>query len=338
MTSLVCCALLVSAAFAAAPVPEKLTWNDLINHPERWPDSTKVTANLKFGGNDRVAAGTAVKINGVTPRGAELIAPAGFVFNAAPKDCDLLDAANGAWAKLTPEQRALTPASVEQDKSLWPGQITMTSEADFNSFKLGEGKSFKLLLLRGKDAGLFVPGQEGVQLVDVPMTDLFKRSRDAAAQPRDKRAGRMGELLDGLTVDQDGKPTAVPGGATYYVHYWSASTCPRCAVFTPKLVEHYNKVLAGRKDVVFFGSPTDATMPPYYAYVKQRGMPWPTVPNGPDQIFLRVSETQQIEIPGLIVFDKFGNVLLSTAKMRGEPLPVAEQALAKLDDVLKPTP
>ena len=43
--------LIFLAAFSVigAPNDAALTWRDLINHPERWPDTTKVTGTLNFG-------------------------------------------------------------------------------------------------------------------------------------------------------------------------------------------------------------------------------------------------------------------------------------------------
>src|SRR5262249_52554760 len=120
--------LTVPARSAPKPpaAPEKLTWNDLVNHPERWPATCKVNVPLKFSGGATLKPGTEVKINAVTARGAQLIAPQGFAFDVAAKDCDLLDAANAAWAKLTPEQRNLTVAAIVADKSLWPAKVTLT--------------------------------------------------------------------------------------------------------------------------------------------------------------------------------------------------------------------
>ncbi|HKS36863.1 MAG TPA: hypothetical protein VJW76_06730, partial [Verrucomicrobiae bacterium] len=96
---------LIAALNGNAEEPKTLTWADLVNHPERWPAETKVSVQLKFK-SGVLPAGTAVHIETVTPTGAQLIAPQGFVFNVDQKNCDLLGVANAMWTKFTPEQRA----------------------------------------------------------------------------------------------------------------------------------------------------------------------------------------------------------------------------------------
>src|SRR5688572_25056445 len=73
ITSLVCCALLVSIAFAASAVapalaaapPEKLAWEDLVDHPERWPEKVKLTKMIRFSVTDSIDAGTECRVIGV---------------------------------------------------------------------------------------------------------------------------------------------------------------------------------------------------------------------------------------------------------------------------------
>ena len=66
-------------------------------------------------------------------------------------------------------------------------------------------------------------------------------------------------------------------------------------------------------------------------------IPFVTLPTekSSDTLFAMVS-FRSVEIPGLVVWDKFGNVLLATPLMGGEPLATADTALAKLDAVLQP--
>jgi len=75
---------------------------------------------------------------------------------------------------------------------------------------------------------------------------------------------------------------------------------------------------------------------------KRSAMPWPTLSPQNKGVVMgavdNVSDSGAMELPGIVVFDKFGNVLLSTGKLRGQPLPNAETALAQLDNVLKPVP
>ena len=71
------------------------------------------------------------------------VAPAGGQFAVSvarrPSTQRLLEQANAAWAKLTPEQRALTPDVVIKDKSLWPAMVTVTEVQDFGKFQIKAG-------------------------------------------------------------------------------------------------------------------------------------------------------------------------------------------------------
>ena len=116
----------------------ELTWADLVNHPERWPAETKVNVQLKFK-SGALPAGTAVHIETVTPTGAQLIAPQGFLFNVKPENCDLLQAANAMWAKLTPEQQALTADKLAGDQTLWPGKVKIIEAGVFGPIRLEPG-------------------------------------------------------------------------------------------------------------------------------------------------------------------------------------------------------
>ncbi len=325
----------VASALFAAPSPEKLTWRDLVNQPERWPESVRLKTDQHFQREGTLKAGTTVTVHAVTARQAQLLAPAGFVFATHPEDSDLLEAANARWARFAPEQRALTLRALERDPTLWPGTATVTTDQSYGSFALKAGETHRLLRIENGQAVLWVPGKSGTYLVPVAGTDVFARARERAGVPQEQRPGRMREILDGLMVDSEGKPVPLEE-ADVYVQYLSASTCPRCAYFTPKFVEHYKQALAGRERVAFFGSATDATMPPYLAYAKSSEMPWPTLPNENKNVMAALGLKGVIQIPGIVVFDKFGNVILSTSRLGGSPMAAAEAALAQLDDRLKP--
>jgi hypothetical protein len=165
-------------------------------------------------------------------------------------------------------------------------------------------------------------------------TDLFSRARELAALPPDQRPGHVGDLLEGTPVDSNGKPAALPP-ARYYVFYFAASTCPRCKIFTPKFVEHFNKSLADRTDVAFVTWPTEATTPPMLDYMKQNKIPWPTIPA---EKKLTIGDFGVMEIPGILVLDRFGTIRLATNKLPGAPLEAADAALAQLNDTLKAEP
>jgi hypothetical protein len=339
LTSLICCALFTSAAFAApAAPPDKLTWNDLVNHPERWPASVKLTKMIRFSPTDAIKAGTECRILGVTPSQAQLLAD-NSQFEAPPDFTNLLDEANAAWAKLTPEQRALTVDAVLKDRSLWPAKVTVNEPQDFGRIKMKAGDTASVVGMEpNHDLKLMI--KESVQWLPVPMsmTDFFARARDIAATPKEKRPGRVAGILDGLLVDSDGKPAQVKD-ADHYNIYWSGSQCEWCAQYNPKWVAYYNKTLADRKDVQVFSMANDKSMPIFYAYAKKSQYAWPILP----MQYLAFTEVigpigNMIQTPALIVFDKNGTIVASTLRQKGTPLQTADGVIAQIDKMLAEKP
>ena len=331
-------ALVLSVSqLGAAPAGRQLAWRDLVGHPERCPETTRLTGTLNFGADGSIKAGTALKIMDVLPRGVRLIAPQGFTFVAEPSDCDLLQAANAMWAKLTPEQQAFTWQQVQRDWSLLPVRVAINQDLKYGNLALPAGTEMLTLSAQGNQITMYYQsGNTGRALVaNYTETDAFMRARELAGMPKEKRPDRMGEILSKVALDAGGKHAEVKS-SRYYVIYVAASTCSRCEIFTPKLVEHVNKTLASRKDVAFITEPTDSSTPPMLAYMKRKEIPWPTVPVERKQVNHSFSEVFNMEIPGLVVVDKFGNTLLSSKRLPGGPLDSANAALARLDTVLKP--
>ena len=324
---------LIAALNGNAEEPKTLTWADLVNHPERWPAETKVSVQLKFK-SGVLPAGTAVHIETVTPTGAQLIAPQGFVFNVDQKSCDLLGAANAMWAGFTAEQRALTPDKLAGDPTLWPGKVKLIEAGVFGPIKVAAGTEWPVMHVKPGEVGLAHPQSKEMLMLALNYTDIFARARDLVLLPVEKRTGHMAELLDGVTIDANGKPAAVKR-ANYYVFYFAASTCPRCKVFTPKFVEHFNKTLTDRKDVAFVSWPTDATTPPYLEYARANSIPWPSLPAERKSLFANLGV---FEIPGILVVDRFGKRVLATNTQAGAPLEAADATLAKLNTVLNTEP
>lgn len=323
----------VSLAAGTAP-PEKLTWNDLVNHPERWPATTKLTKKISFGLGDGLDAGTVCHIAAVPGARATLIAPDNSQFEAPADFCDLLDNANATWATLTPDQRALTPAMVLKDQSLWPGVVTMEDEANFGAFKIKKGDTLPVISVQqSMEVGVLVKGQPGQQLVLISQTDFFSRSRDLAAMEKDKRPGRMAGLFDGQLVDTDAKPAAVKT-ASHYIIYWSGSQCEWCAQYNAKFVDFYNKKLADRKDVQVLSISNDKQMKVYYDYAKKNQYGWPILPNENVGVIQALGNLGAIQMPGIIVFDKNGKIVASTLRQRGTPLQTADGVVGQIDKLL----
>lgn len=333
LTAFVSLSLFVASAFAAEAPPEKLTWNDLINHPERWPATCKLTKDIRFSPTDGLKAGTVCRISAVPGAQAQLLAD-NSQFEAPADFIDLLDEANAAWAKLTPDQRALTPQMVIKDPSLWPAEVTVSEEQNFGSFKIKAGETLPMLFITPQqELALAGKGQKQWAPVPMSMTDIFARSRELAGTPKDKRPGRMAKLLDGKLVDNEGKPAAAKE-AEHYIIYWSGSQCEWCKQYNAKFVAYVNKTLADRKDTQVIGIGSDKQMPTYYAYAKKNEYTWPILPNENSILLSALGELGTIQMPGIIVFDKNGTIVASTLRQRGTPLQTADGVVKQIDKLL----
>lgn len=324
----------VQAAEKAA-APETLTWNDLVNQPERWPATVKLTKLIRFSPTDAIEAGTPCRVIGVVAGQAQLLAN-NTQFEAPPDYCNLLEEANAVWAKLSPEQRALTVDQVLKDKTLWPAVVTVTELQNFGRVVIKAGETVPMLSIQPNQELQVLP-KESVQWAPVPMsmTDFFSRARELAGTPVEKRPSRVAGILNsGFLVDTEGKPTQSKE-AEHYIIYWSGSSCEWCAQYNAKWVDYYKKTLADRNDVQVIGFGSDRQMPVYYAYAKKNQFSWPIMPNQ----FIAFTEVLggnlgMVQLPGIILFDKNGKILASTLRQRGTPLQTADAVVAQIDKTL----
>ena len=315
---------------AAAPT---LAWRDLVGHPERWPEKTTLLIGITVDG-DPINEGSVLAVYDVKPNAVELIAPKGYTLSFEPTETTLLTDANKYWSTLTPEQRALTPQVIAADRSLWPAKIKIKEDLNFGKITLKEGSEVWAINMRPDKVGVYDPRTPELLMVELKYTDLFERARALASLPEDQRPGMMPEIFKGLTVDSDGKPVAVKE-AKYYVLFITASTCGFSHAFTPEFVKYYNENFKDRDDVAFIVWPWENTLPPMLAYMKQQSMPWPTIPAWQKgRVYFLINGLGAIHTPGIVVLDKYTNVLVSSSKMYGQPTERASAAVNEMARVL----
>lgn len=113
----------------------------------------------------------------------------------------------------------------------------------------------------------------------------------------------------------------------YIVLYYSASWCPPCRQFTPKLVEYYNEMKEKKGSRMPFEVllvPSDRSEKASLKYMQK--MPWPGIKFGQKSSIKVVTKNSPRGIPYIVVLDKKGKVVIKDN---------AFAALPKLKKLLK---
>ena len=143
---------------------------------------------------------------------------------------------------------------------------------------------------------------------DNPLAGLNLNDGTAIPQP----TGLAAKLGRHLIVLEDGHPKSVDAaslqGIKYWAIYYSASWCPPCRAFTPKLVEFYKTFKPQHPDFELIFVNHDQTEDAMLDYMKTDAMPWPAV---------RFDDIERDDankycgpgIPDLVLVDDNGKVL-----------------------------
>lgn len=312
--------LLLCGSFARSTPsqqPETLKLSDLVNHPERWPAAVKVLKDFKFSAGGGLKAGQMVKV--LEFKGAQVLVDAGnqSSFEVAPADCDLLDAANKAWAALTSAQRAVDPQCLLKDASLWPERVTCLSgfRLDDGS-ELAPGGEYQFLSIDREGAKFYAPAQHTTLVAELSQTDLITRARQRALVEPEKRPSRIAAVLQKGLVDSEGKPftSAAIDDARLYVLYFGASWCGPCRKFSPSLVKFVNDNAKANPRMVTVLMSNDKESADMLEYMKEEKMPWPALP------LATLLQTPLLlglagdAIPRLVILDHHGLVLASSVE------------------------
>lgn len=343
-TALARCAFILIAAVAlltqmtsAATPPETLTLQDLQGRPDRWPGELTITRDLNFG-NAQLRAGQKVRVleyNG----GSEIGVDAGELglFGIDVGDCDMLEAANAAWAKLTAEQRALEPQTVVADPSLWPARVRCTSGFVLNSGKeVPPNQEFDLVGFEGSSQAILWESEGNAKLsADISQTDAVARARELVAMPPDQRPARIAAALKDVMVDSDGKPVTRDDidGQTIFALYYGASWCGPCRAFSPGLVEYVNAISKDNPKVTFVLVSNDEKDADMLKYMKEEKMPFAAVPMKAMQDSGVLMCYVKGAIPQLTIVDRYGKIIADS--WHGGTYIGPKAALAALDVEIK---
>lgn len=230
---------------------------------------------------------------------------------------------------LSPEQKAVTMASLAEDPSLIPAKVIARMPFAYQDKHVPEGTELDVLKVKRNEVEVAGHGLD--LFVKESDTDVLKRARELRGMPVEKRPSRIPAMLAGTTIDTSGKKVEVKP-ADYYLFYFASSSCPRCQAYTPKFVERYAKTLADKTNLAVVTLSNNGSAADSVAFAKEKGTPWPIVPGDDRKDALNAYHvTLQ---PGMVVVDRFGKILATNAP--GYPsLDTVDAVLDQLDEILK---
>ncbi|CAG9322557.1 unnamed protein product [Blepharisma stoltei] len=125
----------------------------------------------------------------------------------------------------------------------------------------------------------------------------------------------MEQLLGSVLIGKSGSVGMTPlNEAKYVLLYFSASYCPPCREFTPKLAMFYDSVNFDEKKVEVVFVSQDRTIEKFNEYYDE--MPWLTIPYEAVEIRTTLIERYRGQtIPSLVLIDLQGNVKKNACRM-----------------------
>ena len=153
---------------------------------------------------------------------------------------------------------------------------------------------------------------------------------------------RAQELKDYLWVIGGNKMTSYTEDLTqkpYLLIYYSASWCPPCKAFTPKLMQFYSQFKAKRSLFEVILVSLDKSEQQMLGYMKSFGMPWPAIYYDKRFSIDFLKQYTPNSIPRVIVLDSNGFPVLDNdgPNMPDGKITRPELVLEKFGDLLKNT-
>jgi nucleoredoxin len=135
-------------------------------------------------------------------------------------------------------------------------------------------------------------------------------------------------FFDNIKGDLTGP--AVEGSPKYTALYFSAHWCPPCRMFTPKLVEWYNKFKPEHPDFELVFVSSDRDQAAMEEYIKGDNMPWPAVKfdQAQSETFQKFSSSG---IPYLVLVDNEGNAVTAQP---GNEWQSPQEILSKIEEIV----
>jgi nucleoredoxin len=208
--------------------------------------------------------------------------------------------------------------------------LVLPLSAAFENWTNKEGKTAQLDLVEvigDADAKEGVFKMRNGRKVNIKQADLTEADakrlaewKPAAPEAPAGEPSVFDEVLDGNLVILDGKKfakhelTAKP--TKYYVFYYTASWCPPCQAFTPRLVDFYEKNKNENFELVLITSDRDEDS--MEGYAKDKKMPWPQLKQSKVASFEKKFDHGVNGIPCVIVCNLEGKVVSADVRNLAE--------------------
>ncbi|HEY9509824.1 MAG TPA: thioredoxin family protein [Verrucomicrobiae bacterium] len=342
--------LMLAAGLLAVTVnAQELTWAKLVQHPEFWPAQCKLTHGFDFQSGAKVNASDTVTVLEIHSKQVEVGTTTGkiFAFDVKPDDTDVLAEAQAAYAKLTPEQRALTYAGIFRNQNLWPYRVTLKTSFDLGGGRrVNQGDQVILRSVKGRQLEVGSEKYDTRFEVDPEKTDLMEQARKYVELPDGAPSRMVVELQPNLINALTGQPDPLNTNALprYFAFVRAANFCPLSQHFMPELVKFYNEMKPKHPDFEVIYLSCDGKLPDLEKFAKDKGFSWPTVTYQRSGYLFEVIPHLQPLMPQLTIMDQRGHVLItgcgearngivqatSSNGKGSEPVPNAQSAAAAL--------
>jgi thiol-disulfide isomerase/thioredoxin len=253
--------------------------------------------------------------------------------------CDLLDAANAGWSKLTPPQRALDAASVMDDASLWPDEVKTRRPVRVDGplglqKTLPAGTPLWLAVYDKQGVYLYPPGLETHVNVKFEGTDMLAVAREKVLIEKEKRPSRLIDGLRSIMLDSSGKPFTNPGldDTKVFIFYYGANWCQPCHQFSPLLVKWVNENAAKNPHMTVVMLDADEKDADMLKYLTDEKMPWPTVRMTAWKQSHVFAANQREGYPQLLITDRWGKIIYNEVGGGPSDIKLHMENLAKLSE------
>ena len=308
--------ILAVGLLAGVAGAQELTWSQLVQHPELWPAQCHLKHGFDFQSGAKVNAGDTVDVLEIHAKQVEVGTTTGknFAFDVKPDDTDVLEAAQAAYAKLTPKQRALTYAAIFQNKNLWPYRLTLKDTLD-----LGGGRRVNKgdqVIWRAVKGNRLTVGSEKYDTqfeVDPQETDLMEQARKYVELPDGAPSRMIVELQPNLINAATGQPDPLNTNSLprYFAFIRAANFCPMSQRFMPQLVKFYQDMKPKHPDFEVIYLSCDGQLPAMEKFAQDNGFSWPTVTYQRSGYLFELIPHFQTLMPQFTVMDQRGQVLVT---------------------------